>query len=191
MRIAFTNFVRAQAFSLLELLIVLALIATMAGAAVVALQGRDDPHALRASAEDLASAIRFAVAEAERTGAKHRVRFVELGRGFRVERYQEHQASGWTQARGAAGIVRNLPEGVWLQQEVAAAEGQPPSTGQVVERMFEFGGRGSFSGQVALVNEAGEAMAVRVAPLSRQVTVLELDWSNENKAVSRPSVHPG
>lgn len=104
-------------FTLIELMLVLILMGILTGSAVVALQGRDRPEALRLAAEDLAVAVGSAAEAAKRTGRPHVLVWEPEHRGYRLD-----AATGGATGRageettepvpGRAGRLHQLPEGV-------------------------------------------------------------------------------
>lgn len=158
-------------FSLVELLLVLTLIGVMAGSVAVALQGRAAPHALRASADDLATALRYARQEAVGTRHNHRVVFTEDMRSYRVEVMRPDDDAGWVPAAGMAGNDHRLSPDVTL---TLLGEGNAPAAGgDAVVLSCEFGPVDGFSGGLQLRNAALDQAVVEVLPRTGQVRITE------------------
>ena len=101
----------APAFTLVELLLVLTILAVFSGSVVVSLSGRGDAVALRTAANDLAAAIRLAASRARLTGQAHRVVMAAENGPFHIEALPDGE-DGFVAAPGMAGRERNLPKGV-------------------------------------------------------------------------------
>lgn len=106
-----------RGFTLIELMLVLILMGVLAGSAAVALQGRDQPEALRLAAEDLAVAVGSAAETAKRTGRIHVLVWEAESRGYRLDAVVQG-ASGRAGEEatepvvGRAGRLHRLPKGV-------------------------------------------------------------------------------
>jgi prepilin-type N-terminal cleavage/methylation domain-containing protein len=98
----------ARGFTLTEMLVVIVIISLLSGAAVVALQGRAAPYALRKSADDLAAAMMFANERARIEKVTHRVVILAESNSMRVERASETQADQYLPVAGRAGLLRPL-----------------------------------------------------------------------------------
>jgi len=156
---------RASAFTLVELLIVLVLLGMLSTSAVVAFQGRDRPYALRVSGEDLGAAFRSA-GNASRAGGKpHRVVLDIAGRLFWVETYAPAADGGFAQVSGLAGRLHAFADGVTV---ISTGELQPDPDGRVV---FPFG-PGAFPAMACgLATVDGDRLWVRVAAGTGQVVL--------------------
>ncbi len=77
---------REKAFSLLELLVVVVILALLAGAVVRTYSSGDIEQKLQLAAEEVSSALRFARAEAIRTGEHHGARIGAADHRVRVYR---------------------------------------------------------------------------------------------------------
>ncbi|MEM1330078.1 MAG: prepilin-type N-terminal cleavage/methylation domain-containing protein [Planctomycetota bacterium] len=116
-----------RAFTLIELLLVLVLTASLAGSVAVSLAGRAETVAVSLVADDIASAVTFAVSSHRSSGVAHRV-VLDRSRvpdRYRVEREagaSSPNGSGWTRVAGLAGRYRSLPPGVVLSVAGAAME---------------------------------------------------------------------
>ena len=96
------------AFTLVELLLVLTLLAIFAASLSVSLAGRPDGYAIRVAAEDLAMALRFAATQAKAGQTSHRVAFYENHAQYRVEIADPRTNGGFAPARGQAGQMNSI-----------------------------------------------------------------------------------
>jgi type II secretory pathway pseudopilin PulG len=151
------------------MLIVLVLIAILAGGAVVSLAGRKDSYALCVSSRDLAAAIRLAIGTAQRNQTTARITFDDSLRKYYVEKLADTNTTEFTPVRGKIGLARSLMEGVSI--EGVLVDGNDSA---FTANLLEFGcNRDSFSGQIKLVNRAGKHTTIEVLPRTGQVHVLE------------------
>lgn len=168
---------REIGFTLVELMIVLLLIGVMASSAVVALQGREDPHALRVAADDLAAALRYAKQQSAQTGRVHRVLFTDDYRSYQIESavLANTEESGFTPVRGMAGQHHQIVEGVTLLNADMIPLGDLEISDEVSAPLaFNFGqGAHQFTGELILQNQAMESLRVVVLPQTGQIRVLE------------------
>lgn len=157
------------AFTLAEMLVVLAIIAALSGSVIVTLADRDEIHKLRAATNDLATAIHYAAATSRARGLNHRLSFDESHRRFQVETARVDAPTEYEPAVGQTGIWRPLPDDVRIDRVVV--DGLPLD--QLPDRLeFPAGGEG-FVGQIELSNALGESMHVQVMPRTRQVMVVQ------------------
>jgi hypothetical protein len=158
-----------RAFSLAEMIVVLTLIACLAGAVVVSLKDRDEMHKLNAAGQDLTAALRYAVANSQTLGRTHRVAFKDEWAQYRVEAARIDAPTEFEPARGLSGAWRPFPEGISVDKvlvdDIALDE---------LPQWFEFPARTSaFHGSIALVDRLGDVMTVQVLPGTRQIVVAE------------------
>ena len=165
-------------FTLAELLVVLLLIAVMTTSVAVALQGREDPHALRVAAEDLATALRYAESESRRSQKPLRLVLAEDGQSFWVEfsdRASERDTD-FVPVRGLAGQPHTLTDGITLSLTYSDNYLDPSLSQSATQAGAEeiYFGRGvdSFAGELLLQNEALDALRVVVLPETGQVRVV-------------------
>jgi prepilin-type N-terminal cleavage/methylation domain-containing protein len=114
-----------RGFSLLELLVVVALIAVLAGAVVPAFEGMHAEARVRAVARDLTLLLRLAASQAVTTGSAHRVRVDAAGERALLECRDEATpgSTAFAPVTGIPGTSRALPAGIDL--EFAPAAGPP------------------------------------------------------------------
>ncbi len=105
---------RGEGFTLIELLLVMVLMATLTGAVVVSLTGRQDSRTLEFAAKDLAAAMRFAAKQAAVHGVAYRVAFCDDHTSYRVERCSDAAMQDYVPAKGVAGQFRRFPKRVCL-----------------------------------------------------------------------------
>lgn len=163
------NFPARQAFTLVEMLLVLILISLLASGAVVSLRGRKDTYALQVSTHDLAKAMELAVSQAKLKQSTHRVVFNDPRQTYRVEKATTDSALEFTPAQGQAGMGNSLIEGVRISRVWYAENKSIP-----LPSSFEFyAGGGGFYGRIELVNRTGDSKTIEVMPQTGQVHVLE------------------
>lgn len=157
-------------FTLVELLLVLVLIAILAGSMVASLTGRKDSFSLQTSARDLAATIRFAGQFARQYHTTCRICFDEAGRRYQVERpAASGSATDFVPARGQAGRQRSLSEGIQITGISASLNEIQP-----LPEWLEFYRDGSgFAGRIELANQKQETIAIEVIPITGQVHVQE------------------
>lgn len=176
------NMKAASGFTLVELLVVLTLIGVMTTSVAVALRGREDPHAVRVAAEDLATALRYAQAESEHTDVAHRLVVAADGRSYRVEWADPSLGgdsrgggSGYVPVRGMAGRSHHLIDGVTLAVDTGLDDqslfvSRLPT--DETEMALYFGdGVDTYAGALLLQNTASEVVRVSVMPETGQVRV--------------------
>lgn len=163
------KFPARQAFTLVEMLLVLILIALLASGAVVSLRGRKDAYALQVSTHDLAKAIEFAASQAKLKQSSHRVVFDDSRQTYRVEKAITDSALEFAPVKGQAGMGNSLTEGVRISRVWRAGNEITP-----LPSSFEFhAGGGGFYGRIELVNRTGDSRIIEVMPQTGQVHVLE------------------
>jgi prepilin-type N-terminal cleavage/methylation domain-containing protein len=160
-----------RAFTLVELLVVLILIAVMTSSVVVALHGRDSGHALRTAAEDLSQVLRYAEHQSRMLGRAHRVIFDGAARFYWVEvQIVGVDTVAYERVPGMAGSDHRVPDGIILSGNLGSPRDDVRPT------VFEFGAEvDAFEGEIALQNEVFEVLRVVVLPETHQVRILELD----------------
>jgi type II secretion system protein H len=157
----------AGGFTLVEMLIVVVIIAVLAGSAVVNLQGRVDPHMLRASANDLAAAIRYAQTEAALSARPHRLLFQNERKGYHVEGVVGGGGE-FAPVAGTAGMSKLLVQGVRVTR-IGPTDGS--ANLDVQELVFNADGSG-FSGVIELSSRSNQTLRVQVSPQTGQVYVV-------------------
>jgi type II secretion system protein H len=155
---------RGDAFTLVELLLVVVLIAILSGSVVVSLSGRTEKYALRTAAEDLAAAVRFASSQARLEQCPHRVVFSDDRRAFWVESRDE--ASGEYRAvAGMPGAQHRLSQDVRVARVMAAED--PAAAGVTAAAdaaVLSFAPDGAgFCGRIELVGRDQSVLTVAVA----------------------------
>ena len=158
-----------KAFTLVELLIILVLIAAVSGGLVVSLRGRQSTHALHVTAKELTAAIRFAVAEAKMRRCPHRVVFSHELRAYRVEAVVPGETLGFMPVSGQAGIIRFLPNGIRITKACSDTDEIDLLTAGLA---FD-GSGGGFFGQIELQNQSGEAIRIEVMYETQQIRIIE------------------
>lgn len=155
---------RAQAFTLVEMLLVITIMAVLSGALVVSLKGRQDEMALRAAAQDLSEAVRYAALQARTFNRPCRVVFTPNLSEYKVEIFQVREMR-FIPAAGRAGLPKRLTPGIDIA-EIAPAL---PVANDVIAGMV-FGSNGAgYSGRVSLKNRAGRMTHIEVAAETGQV----------------------
>ena len=158
------------AFSLIELMIVLGLIAMLAASVTVSIRGAQDGHALRAAADDLAGAIRFGFEESRITTTPHRVTFANGGGSYRLEIAGGDAAQPYRPASGVAGRNKNFPAGVQIVT-VKHSNGQEAS--DVSAPLLCVDGSEGFDGVIILRNSRNETIALEILSATGQVHVVK------------------
>ncbi len=157
------------AFTLVEMLLVLIFLSTLAGALAVSLGGRQDGYALQVAAKDLGAAIRFSTIEARLKQLPHRITFYQNLTRYRVETSVPDAVGEYVPAPGQAGHMRRLVEGVRIA--AVSTDGRQLDL-DTLPRLLVYGPRGDgFHGKIELKNRKGEIITVEVAPGTGQVHV--------------------
>jgi type II secretion system protein H len=157
---------RRCGFTLVELLLVVIIISVLAGGVAVSLGGRTERHAVRAAANDLAAAIRFASGKARLRRRRVRVRLSDEGRDLWVEAMEDGTGE-FRPVEGPAGEPRRLPQEVHVVRVLP--EDDP--AGQTVANL-EFGpNRAGFAGRVEIEGRDHSAASVRVWPQTGEADV--------------------
>ena len=160
-----------QAFTIVEMLVVVVIIAIIAGGAIVSLRGRKDIYAIQVSAYDLASALRFAAGQARMKQTRCRVALDSSRKQYQVERIAAGSMTetDFTPVIGKAGTVKKLAEGVEIIEVSQDGREIHP-----LPDFFEFNDKGpGFYGRIKLQNRLGDRLSIEVLPETRQVHVLE------------------
>jgi len=157
------------AFTLVEMLLVVVLLATLTGTLAVSLRGRVDRHALRIAGKDLAAAVRFSVAEARLNRLPYRVAFHDNWTCYRVERAKSAAGSEYVPVRSLAGQMKAFAKQVRIAG--ASTDGQPLES--VPEALPQYPDGNGFHGEIRLANRAGETLTIKVAPVTGQVRIVE------------------
>jgi len=156
------------AFTLVEMLLVLVIMAVLSTAVVVSLCGRRDRRALDTAAHDLTATISYASSQAQLLGRQHRLVLLDDGRGYRVEILCDADGQ-FVPVKGQAGMQRALPAGI----RVASVSGAEGAYGEVPE-WLEFGSGGcGFVGRIELRDEAGRSASMQVVGHTCQILVSE------------------
>ena len=170
-----------RGFTLVELLLVLAILGILSGAATVSLCGRQDDYAIDAAAEDLAAALRFASTEAGIRRRPMRLALYEGGGAYRVETADATAPTGYAPVAGRAGRLKRLTHNVQIAS--VAAHNQPLGS---VPKTLEFGPAGDgFFGAIHLRGPDGRAATIEVGAVTRQVRVI-----CEDRNLEKGGVHP-
>ena len=157
-----------QAFTLIEMILVMVILASLTGALAVSWTGAEDRHKLRAAAKDLAAAIRFSATEARLRQVPHRVTFNETFTVYRVEKAVSHEGRRFEPARGQGGRLKALVEGIRIESTLADGHEPKPLPEALVYDSYGSG----FHGEIRLRNRRGESIGIRVAS-SGQVHVAD------------------
>ena len=158
-----------SAFTLVEMLLVVVLLATLTGTLAVSLSGRVDRHALRIAGKDLAAAVRFSVAETRLKRLPHRVAFHDNWTRYRVERAESAAGGEYVPVRSLAGQIKTLAKQVRIAG--ASTDGQPLES--LPEALPQYPDGNGFHGEIQLANRAGETLTIKVAPVTGQVQIVE------------------
>ncbi len=160
---------RGGAFTLVEMLLVLVIIAVLSSSVAVSVCGRSGKRALRVAARDLAAAIGYASCRAKLVGHEHRVVFLQEGRAYRVESLVGGFGGQFAPVRGQAGAERSMPPDVRI-----ASVSDNTDTFKEVPDWLEFGsGDCGFAGRIVLQNEAGLSASIEVIGRTGQVLITE------------------
>ncbi len=175
------------AWTLIETLLVVALIAITVGTGTVSCQGRRAGHALDVAGADLSASIRYARATATTTSRAHRVVFSPEKTAFRVEVADPTVPAGFTPAQGIPGRWRHFADGVRVLATSLVATSQVAESNLATPEVTDAGAStapsllftadggatnaGTFHGTVTLANRQDERLLVQVAAVSGQVTV--------------------
>ncbi len=157
------------AFTLVELLLVLAIMGALAGGLIVSLHGRRGAQEMKLAAHDLAAAVRFAEQEAHLTGRSHRVAFDAARRAYRVESASAGDPAEYGPVNGVAGSWRRLPPSITADE--LARDGAAPAADPV----FAFTADGTgFVGTIQLrARESAARIEIEVASETGQVRLIE------------------
>ena len=161
---------RTRGFTLVEMLVVLVLLALLAGSIVASLEGRAELHAIRTLSKDIAAAARFAAQEARLSGQPHRLVVDQLTRRYWVERVTAQASDTFEKATGLAGIAKSLPKGSVVA--TVSSEGLPV-TAIAGRNLVEFLPTGGFDGALIIKSEDGQLIEIRIASQTGQVHVVE------------------
>ncbi len=166
--------VKWNAFTLIEMLLILVLIAILAGSVTVSLSGRREGHVLRAATEDLASAVRYAASQARLTGCEQRVVFLRDRRAYRVESALPGSDQGFDVVKGLAGREKLLPSSIQI-----AAISQRGAAGDDDLECIRFGSDGGqFVGEIQVQSESGQSAVIEVLGSTGQVMVT---WNDDQE----------
>ena len=157
-----------QAFTLIEMILVMVILAAITGALAVSWTGAEDRHKLRAAAKDLAAAIRFSASEARLRQLPHRVTFNETFTAYRVEKAVSRDGRRFEPARGQGGRLKALVESIRIESTSADGHALKPLPEALV---YDACGSG-FHGEIRLRNRRGEDVGIRVTSTG-QVHVAE------------------
>ncbi len=158
-----------HAFTLVELLLVLALMGILAGGAIVAFRGRQQSHALKMIARDLSAAFEAARTIAKRKRLPSQVQFYNEHRQYRVEIAHAEDVSDYKPAVGRAGIMNQLPDSITI--DTVSEDGMPLNP---IPETYGFSSDGNgFHGKVILQNKNGETVSVKIEKETGQISVTE------------------
>lgn len=183
--------VNAQiAFTLIEMLLVLVIIAVMVGGVVVSLQGRSDAHELKLAARDLTAAVTFASSQAAQTGQAHRVRFTDNARRFLVESIDPLHETKFIPVMGTAGAPHALPANITIVEPFLSQGNTPMTTTHAI--VFD-PTQGMFAGAVQLRNRAGDEITIEVYEGSSYAVISDIKpkTTNETNSSSLESASTG
>jgi prepilin-type N-terminal cleavage/methylation domain-containing protein len=155
------------AFSLIELMVVVTLVAILAVSISINLHGAQDDHALQMAAEDLASAIRFAYEESRIKSIAHRVSFADRGTSYRIESATGDQNQPYRPVVGVAGVYRHLASGIHIKTIKPSFGGQMDSTCEELPCVSP----GGFDGEITLSNRRGDTIKIEILAGTGQVYV--------------------
>ena len=158
-----------RAFTLVEMLMVLVIIAVLSSSVAVSVSGRSGKRALRVAARDLAAAIGYASSQARLVGHEHRVVFLADGRAYRVEALVSEFDGQFAPVRGQAGAERSMPPDV----RIASVSGSNGPFKEVPDWLRFGSGDCGFTGRIVLQNEAGRSASIEVIGRTGQVLITE------------------
>lgn len=155
------------AFTLIEVLVCLVIIAVFAGAVSVSLKGRNQARALEMDARAVQGAIQFSVREAKLLQVPHRLQILLNGQAFQILRQNQGGGEGdFSPCEGMAGRVKSLSTGVRF---LGTTERLHMPFG-VMPGYLEFEAEsGGFIGVVGIGFGDSNFRAIQVAPVTRQV----------------------
>jgi hypothetical protein len=151
------------------MLLVVVVLAVLTGTLTVSLRGRADRHALRIAGSNLASAIRYAVAETKATHTPHRIAFRDNWSSYRVETARSASDDEFVPVAGMAGRTATLAGNVRIvdvSDDDAAADG-------LAEALWVHTDGSGFHGSVRLANRNDQTLTIVVSPVTGQVQVVE------------------
>ena len=155
------------AFTLVELMIVMVIIAVFATGVVVSFQGRQDIYALHAATKDLAATVGYTARQSKLNQCTYRIAFYDDLKRYRVETINYGTTIDFVPVNGRAGMIKLLPAGVQISEIL--------SDGHTINHLpdtltFRPDGSG-FSGRIELRNRKGETMQIEVMHKTGQVHV--------------------
>jgi len=157
------------AFTLIEMLLVVVMLATLTGTLAISLSGRLDRHALRIAGKDLAAAVRFSVSETKLTRLPHRVAFHDDLTRYRVERAESTAGSEYGPVKSLAGRMKMLAKQVRILG--TSVDGEPLDTAP--ESLPQYPDGSGFHGKIQLANRTGETLTIEVSSVTGQVWIAE------------------
>lgn len=163
------NLRRSNAFTLVELLLVIVMIAVLAGGAVVNLHGRGQSHALMFGAKDLAATLEYGLGWSAGQGRQCRLSFDQSWRRYRLEELAFDGASDYQALAGKSGQWHDLPTGV----AVRGIEGVSGPIDPMPQTLSLSSDASGFSGHVELASSDGKLAWAIVHPVTRLVTYAE------------------
>ncbi len=159
-----------NAFTLVEMLLVLVLMAALTSGLAVSFGGRQDLHALKIAAKDLAAAINYVQRQTELTHRPHRISFDDEAASFRIESAPSTSSEDFTSVVGFAGRKHVLPKGVRITEYTV--EGTRQASLESCWRLLP--GKDIPAGEIVLVNRQDEELRVKVMPITGQVQITEV-----------------
>ena len=159
-------------FTLVELILVMAIIAIVATQVVVSLNGRQRWHGLQIVGSDLTTAVYQARSHMQQSGRPTRVHFAADSGWFRIEDRAAGVVTDYTPLPGRPGQPSRLAEGVSLRQIVPDSGNQMdlPGTDGPSDLVFLAPDQG-FSGRVEFQDTDGDLLIVTVLRGSAQVNL--------------------
>lgn len=156
-----------RAFSLIELMVVVTLIAILTVSISVNIRGAQEDHALKLAAEDLAAAIRFGFEESRLKGVTHRISFANGSTGYRIESATGNVAQPYRPVCGIAGVYRHFTSGIRIKTI------NPPNanSGYGAYQEILCVSPGGFDGEIILCNRRGDTVKLKVLAGTGQVYV--------------------
>lgn len=153
------------AFTLVELLIVLVLMAILSSGAIVAFRGRQKSYALKMATSDLAMAIEYAQSLARNMALKTRLSFDAEHKKYRIEQQAAIGFENYLPVAGRAGMERNIPGSVNISGiMIGDLQTTPP-----LQNLNFSTSENSFYGKIELQNDLGEKMSVQIEKYTGQV----------------------
>ena len=178
---------RNNAFTLIELVVVLVLIGIMAAVIVPEMRGTFEGEVLRSTSRNLANALGLAYSQSVSLNQRHRLVIDTEKSRYRIERLSrsEEEGSGFVPLQNVSGAEGRLDERIRIEVHEPASNGeeegrnnammaQPDAEPQPRNSVtFMPDGRAQ-AAEIRLRDRTGFGLALRVNPITARVRVVEL-----------------